>query len=149
MIIGFRLELKFNPELSNINFNALKKVYVGNYSFEVFNNPKLNVSQFPVIYKLKTKECGWNNNFRFNKDNCINSTVFKTTLDTVAVSNITQTTADTVGANVTSEKDVLITQKGVCWGTSANPTPDADRFSNNGAGKGVAFMYDCIPPIKK
>lgn len=143
-----------NPELSNINLNSLKKVYIGSYSFQVYKNPKLNLSQFPCdLQVLKTAECGEGRiNIHNNKVNthCINSTVFTdcdVTLDTVAVSNITQTTADTGGANVTSEKDVLITQKGVCWGTSANPTPDTDRFSNNGAGKGDfnAFMYDLQP----
>ncbi len=54
---------------------------------------------------------------------------------TTAVTDITQTTASS-GGNVLSDGGDYITNRGVCWSTSANPTT-ADSHTTDGSGTGV------------
>ena len=56
------------------------------------------------------------------------------TVTTSSISNITTTTA-TGGGNVTAQGTTLVTQRGVCWSTSPNPTI-ANSQTNNGTGTG-------------
>ncbi len=56
-------------------------------------------------------------------------------LSTIALNNITQTTAAT-GGNITSEGYSPVTEKGVCWSTTANPTI-ANNKTINGSGIGI------------
>ena len=56
------------------------------------------------------------------------------TLTTTAATAITPTTA-TTGGNVTSEGGSPVTAKGVCWGTTSNPTI-AGNHTNDGTGTG-------------
>jgi hypothetical protein len=57
---------------------------------------------------------------------------------TVSIDNIDFTTA-TVSANVTNDNGYAVTERGVCWGTSANPTTAGSHVSN-GSGTGT---YSC------
>ena len=57
------------------------------------------------------------------------------TVTTAAASNITQTSA-TTGGNVTANGGAAVTERGVCYGTSANPTiagPHVTSGSGNGS----------------
>ena len=56
------------------------------------------------------------------------------TVTTGEVSNITQTTAQGSG-NVTNSGGANVTERGVCWGTSHNPTISGNH-ANNGTGTG-------------
>ena len=56
------------------------------------------------------------------------------TVTTTVASNITDSSAVS-GGNVTSNGGAAITARGVCWGTSANPTISNSR-TNNGTGVG-------------
>jgi len=56
------------------------------------------------------------------------------TVSTTAVSAITQATANS-GGNVTSDGGSPVTDRGVCWSTTANPTT-ADACTSNGPGTG-------------
>ena len=62
------------------------------------------------------------------------SSVTAPTVTTTAVTSITQTTAAS-GGNITSDGGGTITAKGVCWGTSANPTT-ALAHTSDGTGTG-------------
>jgi uncharacterized protein (TIGR02145 family) len=53
---------------------------------------------------------------------------------TLALSSITQTTAIS-GGNVTSDGGTTVSERGVCWGTSTNPTI-ADNHTSDGTGTG-------------
>ena len=56
------------------------------------------------------------------------------TLTTAAVTDITSATA-TSGGNITSDGGATVTARGVCWGTSHNPTVSGSHTSNgNGTG---------------
>jgi uncharacterized protein (TIGR02145 family) len=57
------------------------------------------------------------------------------TVTTTSISNITQTTA-TSGGDVTSDGGAMVTERGVCWSTNANPTI-ADNRTFDGEGMGV------------
>ena len=56
------------------------------------------------------------------------------TVTTVKATNIT-TDAATVGGNVTSDNGTSVTERGVCWGTSANPTVSNNKKAS-GTGTG-------------
>jgi subtilisin family serine protease len=58
---------------------------------------------------------------------------------TAAATNITETTADT-GGEVVSDGGNAVTDRGVCWGTSAYPTI-AGSHTNDGAGTGAFVSY--------
>jgi mannan endo-1,4-beta-mannosidase len=56
-------------------------------------------------------------------------------VSTIAVSNLTANSA-TSGGNVTSAGGATVTARGVCWGTSSNPTI-AGSHTSNGTGTGI------------
>ena len=56
------------------------------------------------------------------------------TLTTLPIDNIT-TSGATSGGNITNDGGSTITSRGICWGTSPNPTT-ADNYSVNGSGTG-------------
>jgi len=57
-----------------------------------------------------------------------------TIISTLAVGNINATTA-TSGGNISSNGGTSVTQRGVCWSTTSNPTT-ANNTTNNGSGTG-------------
>lgn len=57
------------------------------------------------------------------------------TLSTATVSDITKTTAS-CGGNITYDGGALVTERGVCWSTSQNPTITNTKTSN-GTGVGI------------
>ena len=57
------------------------------------------------------------------------------TVTTTAVTGITTTTSVS-GGNVTSDGGASVTVRGVCWGTSVNPTT-ANSYTTDGSGTGI------------
>jgi hypothetical protein len=57
------------------------------------------------------------------------------TIITTAATSITSTTANS-GGNITSDGGGAISQRGVCWGTTSNPTT-ANNKTSNGSGTGI------------
>ena len=57
------------------------------------------------------------------------------TVTTSQVTNITQTTA-TGGGNVTSDGNATVTERGICWSTSHNPSTSGSHASASGGGTG-------------
>jgi len=55
-------------------------------------------------------------------------------ISTTSINTITQTTAGS-GGNITSDGGATVTQRGVCWNTTGNPTI-ANSRTNNGSGIG-------------
>jgi uncharacterized protein (TIGR02145 family) len=64
----------------------------------------------------------------------INNPGVLATLSTLPIGNITSTSA-TSGGNITANGGTSVTQRGVVWSTSPNPTT-ANSLSNNGSGTG-------------
>jgi uncharacterized protein (TIGR02145 family) len=63
------------------------------------------------------------------------SAILLATVTTVTPSSITATTAAS-GGNVTSNGGGTVSARGVCWGTSHNPTTDGVQHTTNGTGTG-------------
>lgn len=57
------------------------------------------------------------------------------TIATVAPANITSASA-TAGGNITSDGRALVTDRGICWALSANPTVDNNKIAS-GTGDGI------------
>jgi hypothetical protein len=70
-------------------------------------------------------------------DDIIFTTLYIPTLITTAVTGITSNSASS-GGNISSDGGCLITARGVCWGTSDNPTI-VDSHTTDGTGTG-SFM---------
>lgn len=67
------------------------------------------------------------------------------TVTTTEVSNITQTTA-LGGGNVTDDGGAAVSARGICWGTSHNPTvADSHASSGTGIGGFTVNMVDLTP----
>ena len=64
----------------------------------------------------------------------LSTTANMPTVTTDEVSNITQTTAQ-CGGNVTDDGGATVTERGICWGTSHNPTT-ASSHAHSGTGMG-------------
>ena len=66
-------------------------------------------------------------------------------LTTTAVTSITQTTAES-GGEIISDGGAAITEKGVCWSISANPTTsDSKTTDGSGIGNYISFMAGLTP----
>lgn len=81
----------------------------------------------------------WNQNFVNNKF-VMEEKTFKTStgvpnVKTVEVKDVTRTTARVVG-EVTEDNGATVTERGVCWSTSHNPTL-SDAHKSNGSGLGT------------
>ncbi len=70
----------------------------------------------------------------YGNDYIFNTAAIAPTLTTANVSAITASTANS-GGNITSAGGASVTDRGVCWSTSTNPTI-ADRKTSNGPGSG-------------
>lgn len=67
-------------------------------------------------------------------------------LTTTTISNITGTSA-TSGGNITIDGGANISSRGVCWGTTANPTSNLSTITIDGTGIGLfsSNLIDLIP----
>ncbi len=68
---------------------------------------------------------------------CLRDATITPIVTTASVTIINQTTA-TGGGEVTSEGDVPVTARGVCWSTSTMPTT-ADDYTNDGSGSNAHY----------
>lgn len=87
-----------------------------------------DAAKFDAVYGSKTMSPQTINGFRNY------GAVTAPTVITTAISAITETTA-TSGGNVTSDGGATVTDRGVCWGTSTNPTT-ANSHTHNYSGMG-------------
>ena len=62
------------------------------------------------------------------------------TVTTGTVSDITETTA-TCSGEVTADGGALVTERGICWGTSSNPTVGGNHLA---VGMGIGLVNACI-----
>ncbi len=76
---------------------------------------------------------------------CIKDVASAPTVTTSAVSNISSTSAVS-GGNVTSDGGVAVTERGVCYSTTANPTTSNTKISSgNGTGSFVSNLTNLMP----
>ena len=70
----------------------------------------------------------------YGEEKSFTTTIAKPTVTTLPVTNITLTSA-TCGGEVTDGGGAEVTERGICWNTSPNPTV-SDNHTNNGTGEG-------------
>ncbi len=90
----------------------------------------LGTTYYVRAYATNSAGTAYGNEVSFDTD-----PITLATLTTNAVGSITQTTALS-GGNITDDGGAAITAKGICWGTSQNPTT-ADSNTEDGTGTGT------------
>lgn len=89
-----------------------------------------NTTYYVMAYAINSVGVGYGEEKTFRTENISNPLV-----TTANVSNITQTTA-MGGGNVTDEGGGTVTERGICWGLTENPTIQ-DNHASNGGGTGL------------
>ncbi len=89
-----------------------------------------NTTYYVRAYATNSQGTSYGNEVSFTTSQNISSP----TVTTSAVTNITQTTAQG-GGNVTNDGGASVTQRGICWGTSHNPTTSGSHAAS-GTGTG-------------
>lgn len=110
------------------NFTVVKTVPANTTNSEIASNYLYNTSYY---FRLRANS---NNNYSFYSNVAIIDMKPTPIITTITVTNITTNSA-TGGGNVTSEGGSLVTERGVCWSTSQNPTI-ADNKTSDGTGTG-------------
>lgn len=115
-----------NPTISN----AFIVSGSGTANFAVtVNNLNPNTTYYVRAFATNSAGTGYGNTIQFRTLN-----VQVPSLTTVTISSITQNSAIS-GGNVSNDGGAAVTQRGICWSTSSNPTI-ANFRSLNGAGIG-------------
>jgi hypothetical protein len=128
-------------------YNSVLKLHTAGY---LLSDGSLNLRGSSGHYWSSTQgdaSSGWNLYFysgysnmgNINKANGFNARCVKDlspTLTTTDASVIGATTA-TSGGNITAQNASAVTARGVCWGTSANPTTSLATKTNDGTGIGT------------
>jgi hypothetical protein len=87
----------------------------------------LNTTYYARAFAVNSVGTSYGNEFIF-------TTLGVITLTTVSISTVTPTSAAS-GGNITNDGGAAVTARGVCWGTSSNPTI-ATNSTSDGAGTG-------------
>jgi uncharacterized protein (TIGR02145 family) len=109
-------------------------------SFGIYWSSTVYGSDLRVLYFLDSSASTYYSYYRAygNSVRCIKDVASQAslpTLTTTSIASITQTTA-TSGGNVTSDGGATVTDRGVCWNTTGNPTI-ANSKTTNGTGAGT------------
>lgn len=125
------VELSENEDMSNSQYYG-SEAETDNHDFTV------TASDLKVSTKYYYRHVVWNHFYSDNKF-VMEGKSFTTKTDvpkvkTVEVTDVTRTTATVIG-EVTDECGSEVTERGVCWGTSHNPTASGSHL-NSGTGTG-------------
>lgn len=116
-----------NPSINDSH--AYSGTGTGNYSVQMTGLTP-GTTYYVRAYAKNSAETGYGNDLVFTT-----LPIGEPTVTTTAVSGITQNTAIS-GGNVTDDGGSPVTERGICWGTSANPTISGSHLSS-GAGLGA------------
>lgn len=103
---------------------------IGLFTSNLFNLTKLT-TYYVRAYATNSAETAYGNEVRFATLQGI-----LPTLSTVAFSNVTESTAIS-GGSITNDGGLPVTNRGVCWNTSPNPTITLTTKTDDGSGVGV------------
>ena len=95
----------------------------------------LNTTYYVRAYATNSVGTSYGNDLLFTSGQTNTTPV----VTTQAITNISQNSA-TSGGNVTYDGGANVTERGVCWSTSQNPTL-SDNFTVNGSGTGAFTSY--------
>lgn len=122
--------INHNPNIANSHSN--NGTGIGNYS-ATLTGLEPNTTYYVRAFATNSKGTSYGNEIELNMPNFPSVTSSDAT-------NITATSA-TSGGNVTSDGGATVTERGICWSTSQNPTINDAHVSNgNGIGGFTADM---------
>jgi hypothetical protein len=99
-----------------------------------------NTKYYARAYAKNKKGTGYGNQISFTTGN-----IAVPTLTTNDISQFTSTSA-TSGGNITTDNGGLVTARGVCWGTTQNPTvDDCKTIDGEGTGKFISSIVGLRP----
>ena len=118
-----------NPLISNSSFTNDGTGF-GLYS-SYLNNLSVNTTYYIRAYALNDNDTAYGNEVSF-----ITQSLYSSTLSTAVISNISTNSVQT-GGNITNDGGAAVSQRGVCWSTSANPTnSNVNLLTLDGSGTG-------------
>ena len=119
-----------NPTNNNVNFMTVSGYGTGPFTSNLTNLIS-NTIYYVRAYATNSYGTSYGNEVSFTTQN-----LFSPILTTVAISNISPNSVQT-GGNITDDGGAAITQRGVCWSTSPNPTNSNVNFMTiDGSGSG-------------
>lgn len=101
-----------------------------------------NTTYFVRAYAINDEGTTYGSEFNFTTNTIL------ATLTTTTISNITSTSCES-GGNISDNGGGPVTERGICWSTSQNPTiSDNKIISSNGSGSFTASILGLIGSIK-
>lgn len=94
-----------------------------------------NITYYVRAYAVNSQGTSYGDEVSFNYE--VNATM--PTVTTKPVTDITRTSAK-CGGDVVSAGGAPVTERGVCWGTSPNPTTSGDHANSSAGGTGSYFV---------
>jgi len=137
--IGFCWSTSPNPTVADNQAIYYTSTTVGNFSGGVVNLLP-STTYYVRAFAINSAGTSYSNQQSFTT-----YTPSLPTVTTTLISNITGGTADG-GGNITNDGGAPINSRGICWGTSPNPTI-ANSITNNGIGVGAfsSIMNGLVP----
>ena len=118
-----------NPGLSDNKI--ISGMGVGTFTTQI-QNLLPNTTYYVKAYAINTHGTAFGNQQIF-------TTLASTTqpvISTYAISNITSNSASG-GGNISTDGGSPVTARGICWGTTTNPTITANQYTSDGSGTGT------------
>lgn len=122
---GFCWSTKENPTINDNN--SLDNTGVGSFS-RILTELQANTTYFVRAYATNSVGTAYSSQVSF-------TTLTFSSVATISISSITHTTASS-GGDISNDGGNPITERGVCWGTSPNPTKDNTKTAD-GTGIGI------------
>jgi hypothetical protein len=115
-----------------------------------------DIQHVPAIFSIAAENLSPNTTYHYRAyvimngvttygaDNTFITGVNQPSVTSVSATNVTAIAARLNG-RVNSQGSFPITEIGVCWGTSSNPTTSGNKLSKNGSGVSLPHSYDFSP----
>jgi|MDSY01.1.fsa_nt_gb hypothetical protein len=119
-----------NPTNGNVNFMTIDGTGTGSFSSNL-TNLSSNTTYYVRAYASNSVGTAYGNELTF-------TTPIVTSLATISTTSASSVTANSAltGGNITNDGNASVTSRGICWGTSTNPTT-SNNITNDGSGTGI------------
>jgi hypothetical protein len=119
-----------NPTNGNVNFMTIDGTGTGAFSSNL-TNLSSNTTYYVRAYASNNVGTAYGNELTF-------TTPIVTSLATISTTTASSLTANSAltGGDITNDGNASVTSRGICWGTSTNPTT-SNNITNDGSGTGI------------